>query len=261
MILKRQGAISKTLRSLPTSLIVNVTMSHSIKACSSCHTRKVRCDMDRVGLPCTKCQQDGFDCAAHDRKQRQAKMSQQHVNIMGVRPAPPEAVPEHHMLHKFPFYSLFRNMTLEDRPRSTKREHDPRVFPMPLGESFATQPGGPERGLSPHDMYYLLQKGALQLPSRQYMDGMVADYFRLFHASFPLVDREDFLSRYRRTDSNGILSGKGPSLLLLQAMLFTAVPASSDSAIEAMGFYSRRHARSVFYDRCRVSTPHMRLQR
>ncbi|KAH6693760.1 fungal-specific transcription factor domain-containing protein [Plectosphaerella plurivora] len=231
-------------------------MSHSIKACSSCHTRKIRCDMDRVGVPCTKCKQDGFDCSVHDRKPRQSKMPQQHensnanINIMGIRPTPPEAVPEHHMLYKFPFYSLFRNMTLEDKPPAAKKGHAASVFPMPLGESFASQPGT-ERGLTPYDTYYLLQKGALQLPSRPHMDAMVANYFRLFHASFPLVDREDFLTRYRKTDSKGILAGQGPSLLLLQAILFTAVPASSDLDIESMGFYSRRHARSVFYDRCR----------
>lgn len=232
-------------------------MSRSIKACSSCHTRKVRCDMERAGLPCTKCREGGFDCTAHDRKRRQTKASRQtdddsSIPIMGVRPALPHAVPEHHMIHKFPFYSLFRKMAPDGRLRLASHEQNPGVFPMPLGESFATQTG-PGRGLTPYDTYYLLQKGGLQLPARQFMDVLVADYFRLFHASFPVVDREDFLTRYRQTDAKGILAGQGPSLLLLQAIMFTSVPASSDAAIQAMGFMSRTHARSAFYDRCRVS--------
>lgn len=37
-------------------------------ACELCHKRKVRCSLDRTGLPCSNCQDDGSVCTVFTRK-------------------------------------------------------------------------------------------------------------------------------------------------------------------------------------------------
>ena len=71
-------------------------------------------------------------------------------------------------------------------------------------------------------MQFLKQKGALSLPRIDLMDHFVANYFSLFHPFFPVVDKQGFMTQYRQSDEEAILLGKGPSLLVLQAIIFTA---------------------------------------
>lgn len=82
--------------------------------------------------------------------------------------------------------------------------------------------GGEGAGLSSDDVQYLRHKGAFDLPAKRVMDEFVANYFQVFHPFFPVVDKFGFLESYSTTDYEGILNGRGPSLLLLQAVLFTA---------------------------------------
>lgn len=221
--------------------------------------------MSRVGQPCTKCQTDEFDCTVHVRKKREKKNmypgGSQDMRDNGraeaLTPRPRRTIPEHHMLHKFPYYSFFHRFSVSSQMRLASNDQENGVLlPMPTEDPSASQSGTSSGGMATEDLRFLQQKGALDLPPRDLMDELVGDYFRLFHPFFPVVDRPRFLSRYSQCDEDDILSGRGRSLLLLQAIIFTAISAASDETIRAVGFSSRKHARNCLYDRVRVSPMH-----
>lgn len=46
--------------------------SGSRKACSTCHERKVQCDVSQLGSPCTNCRKASLECTLHERRRRRA---------------------------------------------------------------------------------------------------------------------------------------------------------------------------------------------
>ncbi|KAJ5814848.1 hypothetical protein N7474_006625 [Penicillium riverlandense] len=203
------------------------------KACSGCRTRKVRCDVLQTGRPCTKCRLDGFECVLEQRKKRRRRIVDSAQNgssettadkpakmdvTASARSSSARSLSQHAMLHQVPHYPFFR----EFAPRSQQlllsaRKEEEQGEQRTIGES-----GGEGERLADDDLHYLRQKGALELPAKRTMDELVANYFQVFHPFFPVVDKYAFLESYYRTDYEGILSRKGPSLLLLQAVLFTS---------------------------------------
>jgi hypothetical protein len=125
---------------------------------------------------------------------------------------------QHAMLHQVPHYPFFREFAPRGQQLllSARKEEEQGEQRTP-GES-----GGEGERLADDDLQYLRQKGAFELPAKRAMDELVANYFQVFHPFFPVVDKYAFLESYYRTDYEGILNRKGPSLLLLQAVLFTA---------------------------------------
>ena len=134
----------------------------------------------------------------------------------------PSSIPEHVMRHKLPFYSFFRNFTPRGQPWLHARDPDHGVLlPVPMHDQTASYIRGDKTEMA-EDLQFLKLKGALELPPRESLDQFVSSYFRLFHPFFPIIDRQTFLAQYRQTSEDEILSGHGPSLLLLQAIVFTA---------------------------------------
>lgn len=72
------------------------------------------------------------------------------------------------------------------------------------------------------DLRFLKQKGALDLPERKVMDEFVSHYFQFVHPFFPIIEKMTFLESYHRAGPAVPQSFSGPSLLLLQAVLFSA---------------------------------------
>lgn len=188
------------------------------KACSSCRSRKVRCDVLQVGVPCSNCRGDHFECAVQDRKKRRRK---DHGPDTAAREASsaPRAMPEHIMLHQVPHYPFFRSFYPRGRPWLRARQAGSKGVLLPVP---AHDPSAPSRGPGPDDLAFLKQRGALELPSKEALDHCVSSYFGVFHSFFPVIDKPSFLKQYRECDRDGILQGRGASLLLLQAILFTA---------------------------------------
>ncbi len=94
------------------------------------------------------------------------------------------------------------------------------------------------------DLQFLKHKGAFDLPPRRILDECVSVYFHVFHAFFPVIDRADFLESYRKCDQETLKDGKGPSMLLLQALVFTAsavCPHCSNSSIESEQLHRPLH--------------------
>lgn len=189
------------------------------KACSSCHMRKVRCDVLRAGQPCTPCRNSSLACKLHERKRRQrksaptlgkngqtGKWAHGHVHR---RP-----LPEHMMLHRVPFYPSILTLAPNDRANLLAKDTGRGIIlPTAIENSKA---------LSEEDLEFLKRKGALRLPEREILDECVTSYFATFHPFFPIIDRLDFLKQYGDSNQESVVAGQGPSLLLLQGIVFTA---------------------------------------
>lgn len=232
------------------------------KACSSCHVRKVRCDVLSRGHPCTQCDESGFRCEVNERKKRRRKSVVHPINELNShKTADSKPLPEHMMLHRVPFYPVIRNFAPTGRPNlSCKDTGRGIVLPVP-NEHLNT--------LGEEDIEFLKRKGALELPDKEILDECITSYFHIFHPFFPVMDRSDFLARYKESNQIHEPSAAGPSLLLLQGIIFTACSVScehdpfreytngfqfiSNASITKMGFTSRQKARNCFHRRARVS--------
>lgn len=205
------------------------------KACSSCRARKVKCNVLQSGPPCSKCREDGFDCCVKERKKRRTKAPvashpRSHAGVYGnlhhsPRGESPRAdskftsLPPHVASHQIPHYPFFRDLPQKANPERPPSEHadidSPKVQMIPHN--------GQASDLSVEDFQFLKQKGAFELPSRPLLDELVFNYFEVFHPFFPVVDKPAFLNEYEsleKTDS------QSPSLLLLQAIIFTSCAVS-----------------------------------
>lgn len=197
--------------------------SRAAKACSTCKTRKVRCDVLRVGLPCTKCRNSNFRCSIEPRKKRRSKVGAKGIgDNVGPGPLLQVNFPEHIIRHQIPHYGFFqRIIPIGISSRSLGDSKSGLSLPV-ISHDGSDNFRGPDPGISEQDMQFLREKEALDLPQRSVLDECVSVYFKFFHSSFPIIDRSSFLAGY---GGNGVIAeqeGKGPSLLLLQAILFTA---------------------------------------
>lgn len=198
------------------------------KACLSCRTRKVRCDALQVGLPCTKCKLNGFECSTKDRKKRRKKSD---ILNPSTAPTSQRPIPEHTMLHQVPHYPFFRFFQSSgQRWLQAKDKEDGVLLPVP-GYDQSTSSNAAKSTVSVDDLEFLSRKGALQLPSRESLDKCVSAYFQIFHPFFPIIDKPTFLDQYRRSDQDALVHGREISLLLFQAILFTASSVRSCSLL------------------------------
>ncbi|KAM0470414.1 hypothetical protein ACHAPX_009944 [Trichoderma viride] len=192
------------------------------KACSCCRARKIRCDVLKTGVPCTKCQLDGFDCLVQARKKRRGKnepakeqpSSNDELRIGDAArpPVMPRSIPQHAMLHQVPHYPFFRSFAPDGQSSLLAVSQDDEDDSGAIKHSR----------LDEDDIQYLRRKGALSLPPKRVMDEFVSNYFQLFHPFFPIIDKSSFLEGYYKNDRNAALHSHGTSLLLLQTIIFTA---------------------------------------
>ncbi|KAF7550495.1 hypothetical protein G7Z17_g5671 [Cylindrodendrum hubeiense] len=179
------------------------------KACSSCHTRKVRCDMLEVGLPCTKCQAHGFECSVAERKRRRRKGEAADGEEQSQDRSLPRSMPEHVMLHQVPHYSFFRTFAPHGNPwLHAKNREQGVLLPVPAHDSTA---GFRTRGLNTNagDSAFLKERGVFDFPPKERLDEFVSAFFRYFHPFFPVVDKPSFLSQYEKTNPEALAEGKG----------------------------------------------------
>jgi hypothetical protein len=105
----------------------------------------------------------------------------------------------------------------------------------------------PERILS-EDVRYLQAKGAFTLPTGRVQAALLRAYVEYVHPYMPLLDLHEFLDIVSAGDG---LCGQ-VSLLLYQAVLFSATAYLSGDSLRELGFANRRAARRALFQRTRL---------
>jgi hypothetical protein len=206
------------------------------RACSSCNARKIRCDVTGGDLPCTGCRIDNFVCEIPARKRRRKKVDRASIEESSIshrsrapgdanekrsKQAPQSSstnpgLSQHEIFHQVPHYPFlveFAHLSTDSRTgirpsRPPARSQTPSANEMP---NLAN--ADPSKELA-----FLKQRGALDLPDRLVVERFLFHYFHFIHPFFPIIDKTAFLSSYNQMQNDN----PGPSLLLLQAVLFSA---------------------------------------
>lgn len=99
--------------------------------------------------------------------------------------------------------------------------------------------------LTEDDINYLRVKGALDVPSLEFIKSLLIAYVRFVYPTSPVLDLAGCC---------GVLEGKYAcvSILHVQAIAFASAPFVDLSDIQKAGFNSRRACRKAFYNKTRV---------
>ncbi|KIH89861.1 hypothetical protein SPBR_00243 [Sporothrix brasiliensis 5110] len=222
---------------------------------------------------------------AQSPTQTQTRTASVSASASVLTPAPRVAFSEHAMRHQIPHFSFFsrlalvgraspgtpstsrtarktmsggRNSNIDSNNNSNSNHPDSdRRLVLPIAPyNQSAEWAAHDAQSRAEDAQYLRAKGAF-LPPRDALDDCVATYFRVFHPFFPVVDRPAFLARYRQTarddEVQDSANGRetGPSLLLLQSIVFTASAFVAQDRLTAMGFASRHEARRALAARAK----------
>lgn len=104
--------------------------------------------------------------------------------------------------------------------------------------------------LSPVDVNYLYQKGALLIPTPKLQKALLKAYVEFVHPYMPLLELSDIL---RILDGREPGSGAKIGLLLYQAVMFVSVAFVDVQHLRDEDYPSRKAARKAFFSRVRVS--------
>ena len=110
-------------------------------------------------------------------------------------------------------------------------------------------------GLDEDDLTYLLKKGVLSLPKEDFRNVCLCRYVEFVHPVLPLLELNETLTIIGT--SNG-QNGK-ISLLLLNVIIYAALPFVESKHIRSAGYASKLAARTVFYKKSKV-IPVLHLQ-
>ena len=100
--------------------------------------------------------------------------------------------------------------------------------------------------MSEDDVDYLWRIGAFSIPEKPLLNELLASYTEFVHPSMPVVDLHGFLRRINHNEGEPI------SLILFQAIMFTASAFVDVMYLCAAEFMSRKAARKAFYERAKV---------
>jgi hypothetical protein len=202
------------------------------RACSSCNARKVRCDVTDGGQPCTGCRIDNYQCEIPARRRRRKKLdvtedsleesprnpNRQSSKLLLPPNSARQGLSQHEILHQVPHYPfLLKFAHISTNLQSSIRSSKPLRGSQNLNLNTSQTSNVPNADTL-ENLAFLQQRGALELPDSSVVDKMMHYYFHFIHPFFPIVDKSIFLSTYSQVEQDR----PGPSLLLLQAVLFSA---------------------------------------
>ncbi|KXT15164.1 hypothetical protein AC579_7936 [Pseudocercospora musae] len=260
------------------------------KACQCCRARKVRCNVVEHGPPCTNCRLDEVECIVSESKRKKkwttsgietsSQTSKSGLNAYNPPSFPMKAQPPYEPLRRSTISSEHVPHSLyQDLGRSMSMSNDTPSMYTPdmlmnlqrLGQKPAVPdptPLLPNLGLAPpvqptyslpmyikplpskldpEDIMYLGKKGALQIPSQQLRDELLRNYVEFVHPFMPLLNIHDLVSTIDRNN------GSAPvSLLLFQAIMFSAIATVDIRYLKAAGYATRRDARRAFFTKTRL---------
>jgi hypothetical protein len=103
--------------------------------------------------------------------------------------------------------------------------------------------------ISSQDFEFLRQEDAFTIPENRLRNALVSCCCEYVYPIMPVVDLDEFLRALGPLPDN---TKPKISILLLQAVMFSAVSFVDFDLIKDAGFNSRRAARRVYYDRAKV---------
>jgi hypothetical protein len=107
------------------------------------------------------------------------------------------------------------------------------------------------------DIEYLWKKGALSLPHTHLRNELIRSYVEYVHPYMPLLELHDFLNAVDgKHDETGRLS-----LLLFQAVMFAGSAFVDMKHLTNAGFATRKAARREFFQKARVSSIRLSVDR
>ncbi|KAB8227162.1 Zn(II)2Cys6 transcription factor [Aspergillus alliaceus] len=225
------------------------------KACQVCQSRKIRCDAMRTGIPCTNCKWYGHECVVPE-----GKRGERHNRVWNTSLVPRSTIPAEPLVRP-------ENQTTADSS-STSAILEFLELDLPLGLPFCRpqnkaraspanaqkqSPGLPDyisplpSRLTPADLGYLRNKGALVIPEPELRDALLQSFVLFVYPFMPVVDLGDLFTRIK--DNN---RKKTVSLMLFQAVMFAAVTHVDRHILTAHGYNSKREARKAFFDRVKL---------
>ncbi|CAJ2501971.1 Uu.00g048240.m01.CDS01 [Anthostomella pinea] len=237
-------------------------------ACNACHLRKVRCDAQEVGFPCSNCRNGLREgCRRHEkRKRRSARPPEPEPSPVAALTATPThartppaslaGVPVSPATAPLsPSSAGWHLVEFIDQPELTIRpiDKDARLtyvgadvsnlnflVQQQFGARTASVFHFPANRIARPDVD--LSAEAFQLPAKDVVDRLLDAYFTRVNPGFPVVDEVLFMKQYRARDPQN-----PPSLLLLHAILLVGAHASlpqPDHEVLKTMFY--RRAKSLF---------------
>lgn len=106
--------------------------------------------------------------------------------------------------------------------------------------------------LEPDEIDFLHRKGALFVPDGTVLKEFLRCFVEFVHHSNPVIELHDYLNVIQ-SDGNG--TGK-VSLLVLQAILYSASAFVDIRVLRNTGYKSRKEARQYFYSKVKVGIQH-----
>lgn len=97
------------------------------------------------------------------------------------------------------------------------------------------------------DIEYMQRKGAFLIPETTLRNELLRCYVQHVHPYMPLLELQDFLAAIQKNDGSSMVS-----LLLFQAVMFTATAYIDMRYLTAQGYESRKAARKAFFQRCKL---------
>lgn len=254
------------------------------RACLSCRTRKVRCDIVEHD-PCSNCRWDKVQCVV-PRSRRNRKFIQpfhppeihgQNSRAIYFEPGsiiPEEALPpqpssvgaaneesqislnqEGLPLPVWPpdggLQSLFQNDSPNHQPAQTL-DNAPLPFDMDTDTATKLPPYiNVARFVVDSTRTTILKiQGAFELPPIAVQHALILAYLEFAYPRMPLLDMDDFYRSLSQLDG----SGGQISLLLLQCVLFAGCAHVSPRALREGGYNDKKRLRQDLYHRAEVSS-------
>lgn len=194
------------------------------RACGSCKVRKVRCDVVKTGFPCSDCRSEGYECTIPERKKRRTTVrtssdgDEEGVAASIHRQRRDSGLSQHAILHQIPHYPFLINFA----HITTDSEDTFSSPPLSANQDTEDAKSSEDAPVISDEILFLKKKGALALPEKKIMDVLVSHYFQIVHPFFPVIDKIEFLSKFEQLDPHHPHSKSSLSLMLLQAVLFSA---------------------------------------
>ncbi|KAH8812275.1 fungal-specific transcription factor domain-containing protein [Xylogone sp. PMI_703] len=224
----------------------------SAKACSTCHKKKIRCDKQPGTDTCSNCYVANVICRPHERKRKRDHRDRSRSPLRKGAYVNPSSKPA-------PLWNpaqrqhttSYTQQASDAQPNSEHQQVDgtPSVNPprsylgraeyisgvVPIDEDDARMyPQDYPQDVPEHDMQYLRDIGAFDLPSRAMRSSLIESFMERCAPWMPIVNRDE-------------LEGPKPSILLLQAVFAAGSRVSTASQLQDAGRAFYRRAKALFH--------------